>query len=231
MVETVVYDQSGVERYSPDDLAVARDAPRTTWVRAAEATPEEFDRVADAFGIHPLSVEDVRGDVRPKAERFPNHTFLLLRTATLAREDISFDKEIRSDHVGLFLGRDWLVTLSEDRVPAVTETWNAAVSGESRVTGSDPDFAAYRVVDGAVDDCYALLDELKPLIEAVEGSVLEEPDPAVLSDLNAVRRDLLSFRKVVWPTCDAVSAFARGDPDEVRDTTEKYYRDVYDHLV
>jgi magnesium transporter len=197
----------------------------------SEATPAELDRVAEAFGIHPLSVEDVRGDVRPKTEEFPNHTFLLLRTAALSRGDTSFEDEIRSDHVGLFVGRDWLVTLSEDRVPAVSRAWDAATSGDDRLTGSGPDFAAYRVVDGVVGGYYDLLDELETLIEGVEESVLEEPDPAVLSDLNAVRRDLLSFRKVVWPTRDAVGAFARGDPDEVRDTTEKYYRDVYDHLV
>jgi magnesium transporter len=65
----------------------------------------------------------------------------------------------------------------------------------------------------------------------MEESVLETPDPEVLPRLNAVRRDLLSFRKVIWPTREAVGVFARGDPDEVRDTTEKYYRDVYDHVV
>jgi magnesium transporter len=231
VIETVVYDDDGVERYATEEIGAARDAPGTTWVRVSEASPDELERVAEAFDIHPLSVEDVRGDVRPKAEEFPNHTFLLLRTATLSRGDTTFDEEISSTHVGLFVGRDWLVTLSTGTVGAVQRTWDAVLGGDRRIATHGPDFLAYRVTDGVVDGYFGLLDELEDLIEAVEESVLEEPDPAVLSDLNAVRRDLLSFRKVVWPTRDAVGAFARGDPDEVRETTEKYYRDVYDHVV
>jgi magnesium transporter len=53
----------------------------------------------------------------------------------------------------------------------------------------------------------------------------------VLDGLNAVRRDLLSFRKVAWPTREALSVLARGDAGYVRDPTEKYFRDVYDQLV
>ena len=231
MIEILVYDGQTVDRYGPEEIRAARDAVGTTWVRVSEGDPDELARVAEAFGVHPLSVKDVRGDGRPKTEEFPNHTFLLLRTATLARGDTTFDEEIRSTRVGLFLGQDWLVTLSTDRVEAVQQTWDAVAGGNRRLTANGPDFLAYRVTDGVVDGYFRLLDELEDLIEAVEESVLEEPDPAVLSDLNAVRRDLLSFRKVVWPTRDAVGVFARGDPNELRDTTEKYYRDVYDHVV
>jgi len=231
VIEALVYDGERVETYGADEVRAARDAPGTTWVRVSEGTEAELDRVADAFGIHPLSVEDVRGDVRPKAEEFPNHAFLLVRTAHLARGDTSFEEEIRSTHVGLFVGRDWLVTLSTASADPVARTWTAVAEGDGRLTRFGPDFLAYRVVDGIVDEYFGLLDELETQIEAVEEAVLEGPDDDVLEDLNAVRRELLSFRKVVWPTRDAVGVFARGDPPEVRDATEKYYRDVYDHLV
>jgi magnesium transporter len=82
-----------------------------------------------------------------------------------------------------------------------------------------------------VDDYFDLLDEIEDSIEAIEEGVLDGPDPAVLTGLNDVRRDLLSFRKVLWPMREAVGSLARGDPDFVQTTTEKYYRDVYDHLV
>ncbi|MFB6160621.1 MAG: magnesium/cobalt transporter CorA [Haloferacaceae archaeon] len=231
MIEAVAYDGDGVERYGSDDLQAARAAEGTTWVRVADADEAELDRVADAFGIHPLSVEDVRRDVRPKTEEFPDHTFLLVKTATLRRGETTFEEEIRSKSVGLFLGRDWLVTLSTERVDAVTRTWEAVTTADPRVVGQGADFAAYRVVDAVVDDYYGLLDEIEDLIESIEDGVLEGPDTDVLTDLNAVRRDLLSFRKLVWPTRDAVGVLARGDPDVVAERTEKYYRDVYDHLV
>ncbi len=156
-VEAVVYTAEETTTY--DDLRAAREATGTTWVRASDAAADEMERVADAFGIHRLAVEDVRNGVRPKTEEFDDHTFVLLKTATLRRGETTFREEIAKRSVGFFLGDDWLVTMSPEPVGA------------------------------------------------------------------------LSFRKLLWPSREAVGYLARGDPEQVQETTEKYFRDVYDHLV
>ncbi|MFB6217597.1 MAG: hypothetical protein ABEH77_00200 [Halobacteriaceae archaeon] len=63
-VEAVVYRAGDVTEY--DDIAAARAARGTTWVRASGAAVGELETFADAFDIHPLSVEDVVNGVRPK---------------------------------------------------------------------------------------------------------------------------------------------------------------------
>jgi magnesium transporter len=229
VIDCAVFTGEGVERY--EEPAAARDAPGTTWVRATEATREELLSVAEAFGIHHLSVEDVAHGTRAKTEEYPDHTFVLATTATLRRGQTSFEEEIRSRQVGLFVGGDWLVTLSAERVDPVDRVWAAAVAGDVRVRRQGPDYVAYRVLDRVVDDYFELLDEVETTIEEIEDGVLGGPDPDLLAGLNAVRRDLLSFRKVLWPMREAVGSLARGGPDFVQPATEKYYRDVYDHLV
>jgi magnesium transporter len=231
VIQAAVYDSGGVETYDETELVAARDASGTTWVRATDATQSEMDRVAEAFDIHPLSVEDVRGDVRPKTEEFTGHTFVLVKRATFRRGETTFDEEVRTLPVGLFVGRDWLVTLSAHDVAAVARVWEAVERGDRRLLGAGPDFAAYRILDRLVDDYFGLLDDVEDLIEDIENGILAEPDPDVLVALNDVRRDLLSVRKLLWPTREAAAVLARGDPDEVRQATEKYFRDVYDHLV
>jgi magnesium transporter len=231
VIRAVVYTADGVEHYDDVDLASARDAAGTTWVRVSEASPEELSRVADVFGLHALSVEDLTGGVRPKTEEFADHTFVLVKTAALRRGETTFSEEIRSNPVGLFVGDDWLVSMSPDTVGAVGRVWDAVEAENARVLRSGPDFAAYRVVDSVVDEYFALLDESEDRIEEIEESVLAGPDPDLLGLLNTVRRDLLSVRKLLWPTREAVGVLARGDPDQIDEATEKYFRDVYDHLV
>ena len=228
-VEAVVYTEEGVTTFA--DLETARDAAGTTWVRASAATPVEFEQVAAAFDIHPLSIEDLRNGVRPKTEEFDGHTFVLLKTATLRRGETTFEEEIRLEPVGVFVGDDWLVTLSQERVAAVERVWEMVSHEESRVLRHGPDFAAYRVVDGIVDGYFEVLDDIEDQIERVEEDVTTATDIETLETINDVRRDLLSFRKLLWPSREAVGYLARGDPDQIRETTEKYYRDVYDHLV
>ena len=229
MIAASVFTAEGVDHY--DDPAAARDASGTTWVRASGASTEELETVADIFGIHALSVEDITRDVRPKTEEFPDHTFVLAKTAMLRGGDTSFDEEIHSRQLGIVFGRDWLVTLTVEAVPAVQRVWDAAEAGDVRVRRMGPDYVAYRLLDQLVDGYFELLDEVEDTIEAIEDAVLEGPDSTVLASLNGVRRDLLSFRKVVWPMREAVGILARGDPEYVQQPTEKYFRDSYDHLV
>jgi magnesium transporter len=229
VISALVYGDSGVERYrDPQD---AHDALGTTWVRATDADPDELDRVAEVFGLHPLAVEDVRNNVRPKTEAYGDHTFILVKTAVLRRGETTFEEEIATTPVGIFVGSDWLVTLSTGVVSAVDKVWDSVENGRTRDVRFGPDFAAYRVVDRIVDEYFFLLDEIEDHIEAAEQSLLDGPDPDVLETLNLVRRDLLSIRKLLWPTREAVASLARGEPDEIRESTEKYFRDVYDHLV
>jgi magnesium transporter len=87
------------------------------------------------------------------------------------------------------------------------------------------------VLDVVVDDYFTLLERVEAAIERVEEEVLTSTGIETLERINGVRRDLLSFRKVAWPAREAVGVLARGDPAQVAPETEKYYRDVYDHLV
>jgi magnesium transporter len=236
VISAIVYDADSVERYTVDgeaDLEAARNAAGTTWVRVSSASEAEQRAVSEAFGLHPLELEDVRNDVRPKTEEVAAHAFVLVKTAALERGETTFEEEIRTQPIGLFLGDDWIVSLTveDDRVPAVSDVWQSVENQEGRTLKQGPDFAAYRVIDHVVDDYFDLLDSVGDTIELLEDEILSTPDEGLIEGLNAVRRDLLSFRKVVWPMREAVGVLARGDLPQVGAPTEKYYRDVYDHLV
>lgn len=230
MIEAVVFTGDEITHYD-EDLDAAREAPGTTWVRATSPDPAELETAASAFGVHPLVVEDVINDVRPKTEEFAHYSFILVKAVELTRGDAIFEEEVREDAVGVVLGRDWVLTLTTTDIPAIEQIWTAIDKGDERLLQRGPDFTAYRVIDVVVDGYFTLLDRVEDDIERIEEEVLISTDIDTLEAINGVRRDLLSFRKVAWPMRDAVGVFARGDPDQVRLPTEKYYRDVYDHLV
>ncbi|WP_266076479.1 magnesium/cobalt transporter CorA [Haladaptatus caseinilyticus] len=227
-VEALAFGDSTVETFS--DLDVAHQKPGTVWVRASEAKPLELERVAEVFDIHHLSLEDIRDGVQPKTEEFDEYTFLLLKTATLVRGDTTFREEIRAGPVGVFIGDDWIVTLSEHTIEAVERVWQTALDGERRILERGSDYAAYRVCDGVVDGYFDVLDRIETKIEDVEDTVITDTSIETLESINNVRRELLSFRKLAWPTREAIGYLARGDSEMVHPETEKYFRDVHDHL-
>ncbi|WP_232700370.1 magnesium/cobalt transporter CorA [Halobacterium wangiae] len=228
-VHTVVYADGIHAEY--DDAAAARDEAGTTWVRVVDPAEEELRDVTDGYGLHHLEIEDVFGDVRPKVEEFDGHTFVLLKAATLRRGDVAFADELRDQQIAFFLGDDWLVTIEPERLPALDAVWERVDRDDPRLLSFGPDFTAYRGIDRIVDDYYEILDEIEDDIEAVENDVMDATGDDVLERINSLRRDLLSVRRLLWPTRDAVGALARGDPEQIEENTEKFYRDVYDHLV
>jgi magnesium transporter len=231
MMEALVY-RDGVTEHAVEsaaDLRAARAADGTTWVRASGG---DIETVAEAFDLHPLTVEDVRGGVRPKSETFDEYTFLLVKDAELRRGEGSFEEEIDDDPIGVYVGEDWLVTLAPRSLPAVDAVWERVRAGDDdRLLHRGADFTASRVVDAVVDEYFDILDQIEQQVEAIEEEVLESTDIETLDRINRVRRDLLAFRKLAWPTREAVNTFARGETPFVAETTEKYYRDIYDHLV
>lgn len=214
----------------PLSLSEARDSAAPTWVRVSNATDEELDRVAEAFGIHPLAVEDLSGIVRTKTEQYPDYTFVLLKTAELAPGETTFGEELVIEPVGICIGTNWLVTFSHTSTQAGERAWTSA-SNDGRLLSQGPDFVASRIVDGVVGKYFTILDTLEEHIETVEESVMVSTDIDTLERINSLRRELLQVRKLTWPTREAIGALARGDPDHVRPETEKYFRDIYDRLV
>ncbi|MFW6018716.1 MAG: magnesium/cobalt transporter CorA [Halapricum sp.] len=229
MIDALVYHSGTVEPY--EDLEAARAATGTTWVHATETTAEERERIRETFELHPLAIEDVVDNVRAKVEEFPGFVFVLLKTARLTRGETSFREEIDTDPIGVFFGSDWVVSMTPGTVPEVERVRTAVESGDERLLERGADFTAYRIIDVLVDRYFDVLDGIETKIESIEDAVIASTQLDVLEEINGVRRELLSFRKLLWPAREAVGTLARGDPRLVDESTEKYFRDVYDHLV
>jgi len=230
-LRATVYTDDGVERHR--DLDVTPAASGQPWGHPEDAEPTGMRALRERFDIHQLAVEDVLDEgTRPKTEEYDTHTFVLMKTTRLSQhEEVEFKKEVRTHPIGFFIGDGWLVTLSPAEDGAALADDATREKHVERALERGTDFLAYRLIDAIVDDYFAVLDEIESDIETVEERVLTDPDPGMLEDLNDVRRDLLAFRKVAWPAREAISSLSRGDISQVADENEKYFRDVYDHLV
>jgi magnesium transporter len=229
MVDARVYASDGTTEY--DDIETALSTDGGTWIHARDIDNGEMTPLQDHFDIHPLAVEDVLDNqTRPKTEEYETHTFVLMKTARLSqRDEVEFHKEVQTQSVGFFIGDGWLVTMTPSKIDDIDP--DEASWRKRRFADRGMDFLAYRMMDEIVDNYFLLLEEIEDDIEAIEEQVLHEPDPSILEDLNDIRRDLLAFRKIAWPAREAVSSLSRGDIPQVATENEKYYRDLYDHLI
>ncbi|MEO8293417.1 MAG: magnesium/cobalt transporter CorA [Actinomycetota bacterium] len=207
-----------------------RDGEARIWLDVESPEDEDFAVLAREFGLHELSVEDMRHrDQRPKVESFENYHFVVLRP--LSRGD---DGKLVQQEVHALIGERFLVTLRYDPVYDLEEV----LARWDRLGGADedrgPGFLLYVLLDEIVDTYLNLVEGFEDEADDLEDLVFSEdgqtPTMGLQQKLFGLKRDIVRFRRSVMPLRRVVDFFQE-QPQVVTGSLAPYYRDVADHVV
>jgi magnesium transporter len=238
-VTCIDYCAERVEIHSVEDVDefVARHRPEGTTVRWINVDGLSDLRTVRALAIkydlHPLAVEDVLHlQQRPKVDAFDAASEHQARLFVIVRMLQLVEDHLRSEQVSIFIGHSTVLTFQE--VPG-GDVWGPirtrlSVKG-SRLRQHDASFLAYSLIDAIVDHCFPILEHYGDRLEEIEDLILERPSAAVISQVHALKRELLLLRRAVWPLRDVINALVREPHECMSETTRTYLRDVYDHAV
>ncbi len=196
------------------------------WLDLTAPGSQEVDRLRALFDFHPLALEDITHfGQRPKLDHYEDYVFLVFYGA----HDVSQQAGELLHEVQMFISGKYLVTVHQDQLPALDEQ---RLRLDGRVLHSEQ-FLLYRVFDALTDSFFPLLSRMDDRIDELESAVLAGPTDEQLQRLYAMKRALVSMRKVVTPQRDL---FARS-VDQIAELPglqldeRDYFRDVYDHLI
>ena len=218
-------DQNGTHTTVDDELVSGHLERREFfWLDLHRPTREQLALLREPFGLHPLAVEDAEHfGQRPKLEGYDGFVYLVAYGA-----NADPDKLVE---VHCFLSETYLVTVHRDDCPVFADLRRQATEG--RRPALQPALALYRVVDALADSFFPELSKLDDEIDELETGVLREPDDAQLERVFKLKQRLVTWRKVISPQRDLFARLATGFvaiPGMTPDA-ERYYRDVYDHLI
>jgi magnesium transporter len=203
------------------------DRPGVTWINVdGLGQPEVLARLGERLHFHPLALEDVFNvPQRPKVEPYADHYLVILRMLRLT-------PEIEEEQVSMFFGASFVVTVQERADGDVFEGVRERIRksrGRLRVAGAD--HLAYALLDAVVDGYFPVLENLGERLEQLEDECVIERGDLILPKILALRRDLLTARRAIWPTREAVIALGREESAFTASETRVFLRDCYDHTV
>jgi magnesium transporter len=102
---------------------------------------------------------------------------------------------------------------------------------KGRIRRSGCDYLAYALTDAVVDHYFGVLEKLGEKIEDLEEELLKEPTLKTLQTIHSLKREILYFRKQVWPLREVLSALVKDQSNLIEDMTQVFLRDVYDHTI
>lgn len=229
-ITTFHYSRTGCEEQQleqPDRLAAPVDES-ILWINVGGVHKVEVvEAIGKQFSLHPLLLEDVANtDQRPKLDDYEAYVFLVMKMLSLTDR-----QEIAVEQVSLVLGKNYVLSFQENGTDVFQPVRERLRGGKGRLRQSGADYLLYALVDAIVDQYFAVLEMLGEKIEALQQTVVADPQPETLKDIHALKRHLLFLRRAVWPLRDVMNNLSRSDCPFLQQPTKVFFRDVYDHVV
>ena len=231
-ISIITYDRENLiekELLSVEETYPHRDSPPVTWININGLHDVDIiEKVGQHFDIHPLTREDiVSTGQRPKVEDFESYLFVVLKMLT-------FDEaaaHISSEQISLILGEHYLLTFQEQKGDMFDPVRQRIRQAKGRIRRSGCDYLAYALTDAVVDHYFGVLEKLGEKIEALEDELLKEPSAQTLETTHRLKREMLYFRKQVWPLREVLNSLVKDQSHLIAETTQVFLRDVYDHTI
>jgi magnesium transporter len=225
--DQAVFEEKELKRI--EESFVYKDTPPVTWINIDGLHQVELiEKIGTHFNIHPLTQEDiVNTGQRPKVEDFEEYLYLVFKM-------LKFDDttgHITSEQVSLILGPHYLLSFQEAQGNVFNSVRERIHRGRGRIRKSGTDYLAYALMDAVVDHYFLILEKMGERIEHLEEQLHIQPTPELLQAIYDLKRELIYFRKQVWPMREVLNAWQKTESALVQEANNVFIRDVYDHTI
>ncbi|MFD7094055.1 magnesium and cobalt transport protein CorA [Streptomyces xanthophaeus] len=204
---------------------------RFAWIGLYEPTEDQLHEVAEAFGLHPLAVEDaVHAHQRPKLERYGDMLFLVLKTIVYVdHEKITSTSEIvDTGEIMVFAGPGFAITVRHGSAPPLDDV-RRQLQDDPQQLGCGPAAVLHAVADMVVDRYMDVADAFAGDVDSLEAEVFSPDRPVDAGRIYQLKRELLEFKRAVMPLASALQRLSEGTVPGIPPKVATYFRDVADH--
>ena len=188
-----------------------------------------MERLMQDFGLHPLQMEDVLGDYqRAKVEVFDDNRLFLVSRMT----EFTSDFNIHDDQLSIFTGPNYVLTFQDDYDDCLEVLRNRIRANFSQLRHKPVGYLAYALTDIIIDHYYPTMAALGDYIEELEEHIFDERrERRLLNRILGVKKDVVRFRRLVYPERDKIAELLRLPDEVVAEELKVFYRDAYDHAI
>jgi magnesium transporter len=211
--------------FTPERLAEVEGALH--WIDLEQPTPEEASILSEAFHFHPLAIEDCLEDVHhPKLDEYDNYLLAIVH-------GIRFDaptEEFVTRELDIFLSATYLVTHHKGPMRSISAVREQCSKGLQNALPKGTGFLLHAILDQMFEHYFPSLDSIEDKIQVLQVECFEKPTTETLAKVFALRKDVMTLRRICLPQREIMHRLSRGDYPGINDKVAIYFRDIYDNL-
>ena len=226
------YDNNDVKEHDIkkiDECFSYVDSSKVSWINVDGLRKNDVEDICNHFGIHPLITEDILSlGQRPKMDELNGLLFCLLNMLYYNEEQ----NAVEGEQISLILGKGFVLSFQEDDTKDVFNPLREKIKiAGSKIRQSGADYLFYSLIDMIVDNYFVVMEKLGERIEGLEEDITRRADTKTLSLINVLRKEMIVLKRSISPVRELVNGILRSESNLVDEKTEKYFKDVYDHIV
>lgn len=206
-----------------------RESDSIKWINVDGIRREEVEAICKNYHVHFLLMEDILSQgQRAKMDEIGDNLFCLLPMMYFQPESSSVTQE----QVSMVLGKNVVISFQDDPDRDVFNPIRDRLrTGGTKLRASGADYLFYSLLDVIVDNYFTVMDHLGERIEVLEEIIPRQPTNRTLARINFLRKEMLVFKRAIFPVREVLSGLLKTDNSLLEENTEKYFKDVYDHIV
>lgn len=199
------------------------------WINVDGINKNIIENIASTYDVHYLLIEDIQSiGQRPKMDEIDNHLFCLLNMIYFNPDKAA----VETEQISIVLGEHYVISFQEDANRDVFDSLRLKLQVQgSKIRQMGADYLCYVLIDLIVDNFFVVMDALGDKIEILEEEIIRKPKPKSLAKINQLRKELIVLKRSIAPVRDLVNGFIKSDNTLLNENTNKYFKDVYDHVI
>ncbi|HKK10386.1 MAG TPA: magnesium/cobalt transporter CorA [Bacteroidales bacterium] len=214
--------QSPADLDNPDLL----EDNKVNWLHIKNLNHGELlSKVSTRLDIHTLLLEDALNIAHPpKIEESGLITFFTIK-------DIRFaDNHLKSAHVSLFLGTNFVLSMEEGEGKFARVLIERLEKKQGRLRMKQNDYLFYSIIDFIIDQYFLVVDVFRDSVEELEEQLIKEPDKDYIQDILALKKHLMFFRRYLFGLNKEISTAFNEEYGFLTEKNTMYFKDASEHV-
>ncbi|GAB1320583.1 hypothetical protein MFIFM68171_10793 [Madurella fahalii] len=208
------------------------------WLNMNKPSEEEVRAVCRAFGIHPLTVEDITTqESREKIELFPSYYFACFRSFCIEDDEETKEKEFVPFNIYVVVFREGTLSFSYANNSHASQVRKRITMLKDYVALSS-DWICYALIDDIVDSFAPVISKLESDTDQIEDEVFiaRTDDMAqFLRKIGTARKNTMALMRLLGGKADVLRGFTKRCNENYKVTPRMdiglYLGDIQDHVV
>ena len=230
-LDIIDYSKDHYHRFKTNDINEAfnyEDSTNITWINVnGLSNTDDIITLGNHFELHPLIQEDIVSTYqRPKIDEYEEYLFIVFKM-------LHYDNDrLNNEHISMVMGKDYVLTFQEAEGDVFSDLRERLEHGKGRIRGVGADYLIFAILDAVVDNYFSVIEYLSNKVELLEDKLFDKKEhPDIAEEIQQLKKEILKIRKAVVPLREVVNRLEKIDYTIIEERTNKYIRDLYDHII